>query len=85
MKFLQMVKLIVSLLPLVIEVIRSVEEAIPGSGKGEQKLAMVRATLEAAYEMANDMDVTFIHIWPHLQKIITSVVEAFNSAGVFKK
>ena len=85
MKFLQIAKLIISMLPIIIEAVRAVEDAIPGNGKGEQKLAMVRGALEAAYEMASDIDVTFVQIWPQVQKIIVSIVEAFNSAGVFKK
>lgn len=85
MKFLQIAKLIISMLPIIIEAVRAVEDAIPGNGKGEQKLAMVRVALEAAYEMASDLDVTFVQIWPQIQKIIGSVVSAFNTAGVFKK
>jgi hypothetical protein len=85
MKFLQIAKLIISLLPIIIEAVKAVEEAIPGNGKGEQKLAMVRAALESAYEVSTDVDVTFVQIWPQVQKIVTSIVEAFNAVGVFKK
>jgi hypothetical protein len=35
--------------------------------------------------MSTDVDVTFVQIWPQVQKIVTSIVEAFNAVGVFKK
>ncbi len=85
MKFLQIAKLLISLLPILIEAVRAVESAIPESGKGEQKLAMVRAALESAYEISTDLDLTFVQIWPQIQKIISSVVSTFNATGVFKK
>lgn len=85
MKFLQIARLIVSLLPIIIDAVRSTEDAIPGKGEGEQKLTIVRTSLEAAYEMATDVDVTFMEIWPKIQKIIEILVRAFNATGVFRK
>ena len=38
MKLLSIIRTIVALLPMLIEAIKAAEEAIPGSGKGEQKL-----------------------------------------------
>jgi len=48
MNYIILIKTILSLMPLIIEVIKVVEEAIPGSGKGEAKLAMVRGIIEGA-------------------------------------
>ena len=41
------VVMILQLLPALITAIKAIEDAIPGSGQGEQKLAAVRAILEA--------------------------------------
>lgn len=64
--------MIVKLIPALIEVIKAVEAAIPGEGKGEAKLAMVRGILEAA-------DNAVEQIWPSLEKIIAVIVKTFNS------
>lgn len=85
MKFLSVVRTIVALMPVLIQAIRAAEEAIPGSGKGEQKLVMIRGVLEAAYSAASDAENTFDEIWPAIQKAVGSIVSALNAAGVFKK
>jgi len=85
MKYLQIVQLILSLFPTLISAIKAVEDAIPGSGHGEQKLAMVRAMLESAYEVSTDALGRFIDIWPALEKTIAGIVAAFNAVGLFKK
>jgi len=84
-KFLAIVKTLVSLLPLLIEAIKAVEEAIPGKGAGEAKLAAVRAMLEASYAVANDLGLTFAELWPAIEKTVAGLVGALNTAGVFKK
>jgi len=85
MKFLEIARLILSLLPVLIQAIRAAEEAIPGEGKGEAKLAMIRGILESAYTTATDAVGSFESIWPSLQATISSVVAAFNRAGIFRK
>lgn len=85
MKFLAILRAIVELLPLVIQIIKQVEAEIPGQGKGEAKLAAVRAILEGAYAIASDIGVTLSDLWPALEKTISGLVSAFNSAGIFKK
>lgn len=62
------------LLPAIIGAMKAIEEAIPGQGKGEQKLAAVRALLETVYEKTNDF-------WPEIAKIIGVLVPVFNSLG----
>ena len=85
MKFLSLVRIVISLMPILIEAIRAVEEALPGSNNGAAKLAMVRGLLESSYETATDTEATFSEIWPAIQKTVSSIVTAFNNAGVFKK
>lgn len=66
------VLMIVKLIPALIEVIKAVEAAIPGEGKGEAKLAMVRNILEAT-------DSAIVQIWPSIEKIISVIVNTFNA------
>jgi len=70
--------LITQLLPLVIQVIKAVEAAIPDTGKGAEKLKMVREILEQA-------DDSITAIWPMLEKVIGILVAGFNATGIFAK
>jgi len=85
MKFISIARLILSLLPVLIEAIKAAEEAIPGEGKGEAKLALIRTVLEVAYTSATDVSDKFDDVWPVMQKTIGSIVATFNKLGVFKK
>jgi hypothetical protein len=85
MKFVEIARIVIALLPVLIKAIQAAEEALPGKGKGEMKLAMIRGVLEAAYAAASDAEATFDQIWPAIQKAVAAIVSAFNTAGVFKK
>lgn len=65
--------LIAKLIPVLIEIIKAVEAAIPGEGKGEAKLAMLRQILEVT-------DSTIANLWPSLEKVIGIIVATLNSA-----
>lgn len=69
--------MIVKLIPALIEVIKAVEAAIPGEGKGEAKLAMVRGILEAT-------DNAVVQMWPILEKVIAVIVSTFNAVKAWK-
>jgi hypothetical protein len=71
-------KTILLMLPFLIEAIKALEEAIPGQGKGEQKLAAVRALLEIVYPPAEE-------IMPTIERVIGILVSTFNATGVFRK
>lgn len=85
MQYLQMIQLVLSLFPLLVKTIEAIEEAIPGSGKGEQKLAMVRGAIESTYIVASDALVPFKDLWPMLEAVINTIVTGMNAAGTFKK
>ena len=85
MKVLEAMKIILSLLPAIIEAVKSIEAAFPNSGKGAEKMALVRATLQAAYESAVDKLGKFEDLWVIIQPVITAVVSFANSVGLFKK
>lgn len=69
---------IFQLIPSLIVAMKAVEEAIPGNGAGEQKLALIRGILETA-------DGAVAGLWPKIKPVIDMLVAAFNSAGIFKK
>ena len=68
---------ILQLLPALITAIKAIEDAIPGAGQGEQKLAAVRAILEA-------VDSGVAKLWPQISSVIGVLVGLFNSTKVFK-
>lgn len=70
--------LVLKLIPLIIEVIKAIEAAIPGQGQGEAKLAAVRGILETA-------DSTFNNSIPFIENIIKILVDLFNKTGTFNK
>lgn len=83
MNFIEIFKLVVQLLPLLIEAIKAVEAAMPGKGQGEIKLGLIRSALEASYHAAGQIE--FNDIWSVLAKMIDGIVKLFNSTGVFSK
>jgi hypothetical protein len=85
MTFIARTKLFLGIIPVLIGCLKAVEDAIPGTGKGEQKLAMIREALEAAYDAADDATEGFDSIWPVMAKWIAKQVARFNEIGIFRK
>ena len=52
MGFAQLLQMLLSLAPAVLETVKAVERAYPGKGKGRKKLAVVLSTVEAAAKAA---------------------------------
>ena len=69
--------LIVKLIPALIELIKAIEAAIPGQGKGEQKLQAVREILEVT-------DKGISALWPTVASVIGIMVQAMNNTGSLK-
>lgn len=69
---------VLKLLPAIITAIKAIEEAIPGQGKGEEKLAAIRAIMEAANGQIS-------LYWPLIQTTIGVLVGLFNKTGTFAK
>lgn len=85
MQYISILKTLIALLPLLIDVVRAVEAAIPASGQGSVKLALVKDILSAGYKAASDITVQFEALWPMLSAVIDAVVAGFNKAGSFSK
>ena len=69
--------MILNLIPALIAAMKAIEDAIPGAGKGEEKLAAVRQILEAVDSGASKY-------WPQIQAVIGVLVGLFNRTGAFK-
>lgn len=66
--------LVIKYLPLIFELVKSAENAIPGEGKGPKRLALVLGILTDILEDAQGLI-------PTLTKIVNRVVAFFNAEG----
>ena len=85
MQFLTTVKIILSLLPLLIQAVQAIEQAFPDGGQGKAKLDAVRNILQSAYSVASDVTGKFEDIWPALSGTVSAVVNLANQSGLFKR
>ena len=74
----QNLMLVIKLIPVIIELLKAIEAAIPEQGQGAAKLAAVRQILELT-------DSSIKEAWPMVQGVIEVLVKTFNTTGVFKK
>lgn len=84
-KLVRLVKAAAAFIPQVIEIIKVVQASMPGDGRGAEKLAVARAFLESAWEVAADGEITFAEVWPYIEKAIARLVEHFKTNGTFTK
>lgn len=84
-RFIEFAKLLVSLLPTLIQAIVVVENSFPGKGLGGDKLEMVKAILQGAYDIGEDGKITFDEVWPVMEKAINAIVKMFNKKGSFNQ
>ena len=84
MQLLAILKLIITYLPMIIELIKVVEKQFPEANLGKMKLEAVRGMLETAFDQADDFTDKFDDVWPVLEKTIGKVVAFLNATGGFK-
>lgn len=75
---LETVKIILNLLPLVIQVVQQLEALFPEGGQGKMKFELVVKSIQSVYDVS---DKTL----PIIEKMIDDVVSILNQFGVFKK
>ena len=75
---LETIRIMLSLLPVIIEVVKKLEELFPDSGLGKMKFALIRDMLISVDDISDD----YI---PYIEKTVNTVVSVFNQFGVFKK
>ena len=84
-KVILVIKIVGALWGSIIALIKQAEELMPEQGQGAQKLAIVRAALEAAFGTFKELEVKFEDVWPTIAALIGSIVSVYNSRGAFKK
>lgn len=82
-QILLVIKTVLSLFPLIIQAVTTVEGLFPASGAGAQKLDAVKAVIQGAYSTATSVETSFESVWPAIQSVIASVVTSFNSLNLF--
>jgi hypothetical protein len=70
--------IILKLLPAIVTAIKAIEEAVPGAGKGAEKLAAVR-------EIVETVDAAAAALWPQIAAVVSVLVGLMNKTGVFGK
>lgn len=85
MQYLTIIKLVLSLFPLVIDAVKAIEAAYPATGQGTSKLELIRTVIQQAYDTGTGAVAKFDDVWPVLQKTVGAVVSFFNTVGAFKK
>ena len=79
--------IILRLFPLILSIVRSVEDAIPLPGQGKQKLDLVLDILKTAYEGSSSLAADFS--WDKLVAIVVpmvgKIVDLHNALGLFQK
>lgn len=75
---LETIKLVLSLLPLVIQAVRQLEELFPESDRGTMKLDLIRRTIQNVYDISDNT-------LPLIEKMVNTIVDIFNKFGIFKK
>lgn len=83
MNFLSILKLVVQLLPMLIDAVKAIEAAVPAAGQGSVKLEAVKNLVTSVADIAGDVDAK--NLSSALDKAISLVVTLFNKTGVFKK
>lgn len=78
MNALALIKLVASLLPTLISLVQSVEQAIPEPGKGTEKLSLLKNILTS-------IDGTLTPAWPAIESVVGAIVAMFNNIGTFTK
>jgi hypothetical protein len=78
---------IVKLLPLIIQLVQSLEQVIPASGTGKTKLAIAQQVMDAAYGESQDLqkDMPKEQWIQVITSLIGKIVSVFNANGLFKK
>ena len=83
MSYLTILKLIIQLLPLVLEATKAAEAAIPQSGQGAAKFQFVKELLSSTVEIGTE--VSEKDYLSALEKTINLAVKLFNTTGQFSK
>jgi hypothetical protein len=72
------IKTIITLLPILRDLINAAEAFFPEKGAGYQRLEFVKALFQTAYETASKVETPFSALWPIVEKVIALLVPVFT-------
>jgi hypothetical protein len=77
-QMIETIKLVLSILPLIIDLSRKLEQQFPESGLGKMKLSLIIESIKNTVGDSKEALAT-------VEKVISTVVSVFNTFGIFKK
>ena len=83
MSFLSILKLVVQLLPMLIDAVKAIEAAVPAAGQGSVKLEAVKNLVMSVADITQDVDSK--NLGSAIEKATSLVVTLLNKTGVFSK
>jgi len=78
---------VLKLLPVLLSVVKAVEEAIPLPGQGKKKLDLVLDVLKSGYDAGTDLSTSFSYekLVALVVPMIARIVDLHNALGLFRK
>ncbi len=80
---LTVIKLLLSIAPDIIALIKKLEELWPSAGYGKDKLAIIKEYIQKAWDLAEGVLPEFEKVWPKIEAIISGIIAILNGAGLF--
>lgn len=74
------IKIAFAFLPVLRQAILFAEAVMPGVGRGEEKLILVREFIEDAIAIEFD-ELTIEKVWPFLERFVARIVSKYNDRG----
>lgn len=72
---------VLQLIPILIDIIKKLEEMFPGAGSGAEKLALAQEILGTSAELSGEMKDIIQSNWPRVAGLISKLVSIFNKRG----
>lgn len=85
MNFLSILKLALSLLPIIHDAVDQIEKLFPQGGNGARKLELVKAIIEQVLSVTDTTGATMSLVWPIVSGIVSQIVamkKAIVGSGV---
>lgn len=84
-QILNLLKLVLSLIPSILDIMSKLETLLPESGQGAAKLDVIKTAIQSTYTVADKSMPAFEDLWVTVSKVVSGIVAIFNGAGIFKK
>lgn len=76
---LNILKIVISLLPIIRTAVDQIEDLFPQGGYGQQKLAMLKTILQTVIDTTDLGSGVFLKIWPLVMDIVAKLVALKNA------